>query len=70
MSTAKLLNKNTFVMRMHRATAEHPENGEKIDISISGSGCVPVITYKGRIVTWDVQELINEAIELIESEEN
>lgn len=55
-------------MRMHQATAEHPENGEKIDISISG--CLPVITYKGRMVTWDVQELINEAIELIESEEN
>ena len=68
MSTAKLLKKNTFVMRMHQATAEHPENGEKIGISISG--CLPVITYKGRIVTWDVQELINEAIELIESEEN
>ncbi|WP_334116013.1 hypothetical protein [Streptococcus parasuis] len=68
MSTAKLLKKNTFVMRMHQATAEHPENGEKIDISISG--CLPVITYKGRMVTWDVQELINEAIELIESEEN
>ena len=68
MSTAKLLKKNTFVMRMHQATAEHPENREKIDISISG--CLPVITYKGRMVTWDVQELINEAIELIESEEN
>ena len=68
MSTPKLLKKNTFVMRMHQATAEHPENGEKIDISISGF--LPVITYKGRIVTWDVQELINEAIELIESEEN
>lgn len=68
MSTAKLLEKNAFVMRMHQATAEHPENGEKIDISISG--CSPVITYKGRIVTWDIQELINEAIELIESEEN
>ena len=68
MSTAKLLKKNTFVMRMHQATAEHPENGEKIDISISG--CLPVITYKGRMVTWDVQELIYEAIELIESEEN
>jgi hypothetical protein len=68
MSTAKLLKKNTFVMRMHQATAEHPKNGEKIDISISG--CLPVITYKGRMVTWDVQELINEAIELIESEEN
>jgi hypothetical protein len=53
---------------MHQATAEHPKNGEKIDISISG--CLPVITYKGRMVTWDVQELINEAIELIESEEN
>lgn len=68
MSTAKLLKKNTFVMRMHQATAEHPENGEKIDISISG--CLPVITYKGRMVTLDIQELINEAIELIESEEN
>lgn len=54
-------------MRFHQADAVHPENGEKIDISFAG--VTTVIEYKGRLVTWDIQEMLNEAIELIEKEE-
>ncbi|MGT2761932.1 hypothetical protein [Streptococcus intermedius] len=66
MATAKLLEKNALVMRFHQATAKHPENGEEIDISFAG--CAPAITYKDRIVIWDIRELINEAVELIDKE--
>ena len=45
----------------------HPKNGEKINISFSG--VTTVIEYKGRLVTWDIQEMINEAIDLIERED-
>ncbi|WP_273451280.1 hypothetical protein [Streptococcus ferus] len=63
MVKAKLLPEKRLVMSFHQATSSHPENGEEIDISIAG--CVPVITYKDRMVTWDIQELISEAVELI-----
>ena len=33
------------------------------------SGVTTVIEYKGRLVTWDIQEMINEAIDLIERED-
>ncbi|MEY8463731.1 hypothetical protein [Streptococcus merionis] len=61
-----LLEKNSFVMRMHQATATHPDNGEEIDISIAGAS--PVITYKNRMVMCSIQEMINEAVELIDLE--
>lgn len=66
MVQGKLLDKQAFVMRIHQATASHPENGEKIDISLSGVNTT--ITYKGRIVTFNIQEMINEAVELIDRE--
>ena len=68
MAKPKILKENEFILRVHQGTTKHPENGEEIDISISG--CSPAITYKGRIVIWAIQDLLNEAVELIESEEN
>ena len=59
--------KNTLIMRLHQADAVHPKNGEKIDISFAG--VTTVIEYKGRLVTWDIQEMLNEAIDLIDKEE-
>ena len=67
MATAQLHKKNEMFIRVHQADAVHPKNGEKI--SISFSGVTTVIEYKGRLVTWDIQEMINEAIDLIESED-
>lgn len=65
MATAKLEKENVLIMRMHYAEATHPENGEEIDVSVAMNG-VPVITYKGRIVTYDIQEIVNEAVNLID----
>lgn len=65
MATAKLEKENVLIMRMHYAEATHPENGEKIDVSVAMNG-VPVTTYKGRIVTYDIQEIVNEAVNLID----
>lgn len=65
MATAKLEKENVLIMRMHYAEATHPENGEKIDVSVAMNG-VSVITYKGRIVTYDIQEIVNEAVNLID----
>lgn len=65
MATAKLEKENVLIMRMHYAEATHLENGEKIDVSVAMNG-VPVITYKGRIVTYDIQEIVNEAVNLID----
>lgn len=65
MATAKLEKENVLIMRMHYAEATHPENGEKIDLSVAMNG-IPVITYKGRIVTYDIQEIVNEAVNLID----
>lgn len=59
--------KNTLIMRFHQADAVHPKNGEKINISFAG--VTTVIEYKGRLVTWDIQEMLNEAIDLIDKEE-
>ena len=67
MATAQLHKKNEFFIRFHQADAVHPENGEKIDISFSG--ITTFIEYKGRLVSWDIQEMIKEAIDLIESED-
>lgn len=66
MAKPQLQPKNALIMRFHQADAVHPKNGEKIDISFAG--VTTAIEYKGRIVTWDIQEMLNEAIELIESE--
>lgn len=62
-----LQEKNALIIRSHQADAVHPKNGEKIDISFAG--VTTVIEYKGRLVTWDIQEMLNEAIDLIDKEE-
>ena len=66
MVKGKLHEKNQFFIRFHQANAVHPKNGEKINVSFSG--ITTFIEYKGRLVSWDIQEMIKEAIDLIESD--
>lgn len=66
MANGKLHKKNELFIRFHQADAVHPKNGEKIDISFSG--ITTFIEYKDRLVSWDIQEMIKEAIDLIESD--
>lgn len=67
MAKPTLQEKNALIIRFHQADVVHPKNGEKIDISFAG--VTTVIEYKGRLVTWDIQEMLNEAIDLIDKEE-
>ena len=62
----KLHKKNEVFIRFHQADAVNPKNGEKIDISFSG--ITTFIGYKGRLVSFDIQEMIREAVDLIESD--
>lgn len=66
MANAKLHKKNELFMRFHQADSVNPENGEKIDISFAG--ITTFIEYKGRLVSWDIQEMIREAIDIIEND--
>lgn len=67
MAKPTLQEKNALIIRFHQTDAVHPKNGEKIDISFAG--VTTVIEYKGRLVTYDIQEMLNEAIDLIDKEE-
>lgn len=42
------------------------KTAKKIDISFSG--ITTFIEYKGRLVSWDIQEMIREAIDIIEND--
>ena len=63
---AKLHKKNELFIRFHQADAVNSENGENIDISFGG--ITTFIEYKGRLVSWDIQEMIREAIDIIEND--
>ncbi|MEX2784479.1 hypothetical protein AB3331_04745 [Streptococcus sp. H49] len=63
MAKAKL--DDSIIIRTRYAEGTHPENGEKIDVSIALNG-VPVITYKGHSVVYDIQEIVDEAVDLID----
>lgn len=56
-----------FIMRQFVGEAEHPLNGEKIEISTHISSGMPIIRYKGKYVVWNIQDILNEAVELIDA---
>ena len=59
-----LEDEKVFMMKFHLADAVNPDNNEEIDISYAGAS--PVITYRNRMVRYDIQELVGEAVELID----
>lgn len=67
MLQGEILEDNKIIMSIHQATATHAENGEKITVSTAVSGGQPVVRYKGYTVTWDIYDIIGEAVELIEN---
>ena len=64
----RLLGEKELVMRNYIGEAEHPENGEQIELFTTMTG-VPIICYKGKTVMWNWQEIINEAVELVDKME-
>lgn len=62
----KILEKNKLIMRELIGTATNEENGEKIEISRSISGMSIIVRYKGESVIWDIRDMVEKSIELID----
>lgn len=65
----RILDKNKLIMRKLIGTATHEENGEKIEISRSLNGMSIIIRYKGESVIWDIRDMVEKSIELIDGED-
>ena len=62
----EILEKNQLIMRELIGTATHEENGEKIEISRSLDGMSIIVRYKGESVIWNIRDMVEETIELID----
>lgn len=65
----EILEKNKLIMREMIGTATHEENGEKIEISRSINGMSIIVGYKGESVIWDVKDMAEKSIELIDKQD-
>lgn len=65
----EILDKNQLIMRELIGTATHEENGEKIEISRSLNGMSIIVRYKGESVIWDIRDMVEKSIELIDGED-
>ena len=61
----RILDKNVLTMKEQIGTATH-QNGEKIDICRSLNGMSIIVRYKGESVVWNVREMVEDSIELID----
>ena len=64
----EILDKNKLIMRELIGTATHEENGEKIEISKSIFGMSIIVGYKGESVIWNIKDMVEKSIELIDGE--
>ena len=62
----KILDKNQLIMRELIGTATHEDSGEKIEISRSLNGMSIIVRYKGESVIWNIRDMVEETIELID----
>ena len=62
----RILDKNLLIMRKQIGTATHQFNGEKIEISRSLDGMSIIVEYKGESVIWNIKDMVEESIELID----
>lgn len=65
----RILDKNLLIMRKQIGTAIHQFNGEKIDIYRSLNGMSIIVGYKGESVIWDVKDMAEKSIELIDKQD-
>ena len=61
----RILDKNLLVMKRQIGTATHQFNGEKIDVYRSINDMKIIVEYKGESVIWNIREMMEESIELI-----
>lgn len=65
----EILEKNKLIMRELIGTETHEENGEKIEISKSIFGMSIIVGYKGESVIWNIKDMVEKSIELIDGED-
>ena len=65
----EILEKNQLITRELIGTATNEENGEKIEISRSINGMSIIVGYKGESVIWDVKDMAEKSIELIDKQD-
>lgn len=65
----KILDKNQLIMKELFGTATNEDNGEKIDICRSLNGMSIIVGYKGESVIWNVIDMVEKSIELIDGED-
>ncbi|WP_455033796.1 hypothetical protein [Granulicatella adiacens] len=65
----EILDKNQLIMRELIGTATNQWNGEKIEISRSLNGMSIIVRYKGESVIWDIRDMVEKSIELIDGED-
>ena len=65
----EILDKNQLIMRELIGTATNQWNGEKIEISRSLNGMSIIVRYKGESVIWDIRDMVEKSIELIDDED-
>ncbi len=65
----EILDKNQLIMRELIGTATNQWNGEKIEISRSLNGMSIIVRYKGESVIWNIRDMVEKSIELIDGED-
>lgn len=65
----EILDKNQLIMRELIGTTTNQWNGEKIEISRSINGMSIIVRYKGESVIWDIRDMVEKSIELIDGED-
>ena len=65
----EILDKNQLIMRELIGTATNQWNGEKIEISRSLNGMSIIVRYKGESVIWDIRDMVEKSIEIIDGED-
>lgn len=65
----RILDKNLLIMKKQIGTATHQWNGERIDIYRSLDGMSIIVGYKGESVIWDVKDMAEKSIELIDKQD-
>ena len=62
----RILDKKLLIKKRQIGTATHQYNGEKIDIYRSINGMKIIVEYKGESVIWNIRDMVEESIELID----
>lgn len=62
----RILDKNLLIMKRQIGIETHQWNGERIDIYRSLNGMSIIVGYKGESVIWNIRDMVEESIELID----